>query len=115
MQPIFLSILIALWGARALGSAVHSASGLTLRRRRLAGRAGTRLGAAARGLHHGPKIAPVRHAHRRAFPRVGFFKSATAGGASAPSIRGGEGAGGPPPASIPTLPTMACPPLSTFT
>lgn len=59
-----MSILIALWRARALGPAVHAASRLAPRRRRLTGRPRTRLGAAACGLHHRTHIASLRVAHR---------------------------------------------------
>ena len=82
---------------------MHSAPRTVSRRRRLAGRAGAGLGAAARGLHHRPKIALVRPAHRRACVRAGFSKSTIGGCVSGPPMAGGEAL----PALGATLPTMA--------
>ena len=82
---------------------MHSAPRTVSRRRRLAGRAGAGLGAAARRLHHWPKIALVRPAHRRAFLRAGFSKFTIGGCVSGSPIAGGEALPGP----ASTFPTMA--------
>lgn len=115
VDPVLQGVPIAFRRTRAGGSAMHSTPRPAARRRRQAGRASAGLGAAARGLHHGHKIALVRPAHWRAFLRAGFSKSTIGGSGSGPSLAGGEGAGAAQPTPAATFPTMARPPLSTFT
>lgn len=105
--PVLQGVPIAFRCTSAGGSAMHSAPRPAARRRRQAGRAGAGLGAAARGLHHGPKIALVRPAHWRASLRAGFSKFTIGGSGSGPSMVGDEGAGAAQPMPAATFPTMA--------
>ncbi len=103
VDPVLQGVPIAFRRTRTGGSAMHSAPRHAARRRRQAGRAGAGLGAAARGLHHGPKIALVRPAHWRA----GFCKSTIGGCVHGSAMEGGEGAGAALPAPAETFPTTA--------
>ena len=107
VDPVLQGVPIAFRRTRADGSAMHSAPRPAARRRRQAGRAGAGLGAAARGLHHGPKIALVRPAHWCAFLRAGFSKSSIGGCVYGSAMEGGEGVGAALPTPAATFPTTA--------